>query len=123
MVGTREETSLRRRVNLPKVDTSVSEWWAMQYDPSLSVRLLIRGDIERNGYRDVAHGPVKRLPRPGRPVAGSGVEQLGDVTDEDSAVDPHPVDDEPRELVSVGASENSTESSEESPGIASLMGM
>ncbi len=56
----------RKRVSLPRADQSVLAWWDAQDDPSLSVRLLIRNEIERNGYIDVACTPVTQQPRRGR---------------------------------------------------------
>lgn len=67
MVTKGEETSERKRLSIPKVDQSSLEWWAAQHDVGLSVRMLIRAEIERNGYADVAFQPVAQLPRRGRP--------------------------------------------------------
>ncbi|MFF2053744.1 hypothetical protein ACFVU2_19225 [Leifsonia sp. NPDC058194] len=66
-----EETSERKRISIPKADESVLTWWEKQNDVGLSVRMLIRNEIERNGYVDVAFAPVAQLPRRGRPP-GSG---------------------------------------------------
>ncbi len=41
----------RRRVNLPAVDVSSHQWWEAQHDVSLSIRMLIRAEIERNVTR------------------------------------------------------------------------
>jgi len=62
-----EEASERKRLSIPKVDASVLEWWSLQHDPGLSVRMLIRAEIERNGFSDVAYRPVAQQPRRGRP--------------------------------------------------------
>jgi len=64
-----EESSVRKRLSIPKVDASVLQWWDAQHDPALSVRLLVRAEIERNGYADVAFQPVTQQPRRGRPPA------------------------------------------------------
>jgi hypothetical protein len=56
-----EETSDRKRISIPKADQSALEWWDSQKDPGLSVRLLIRSEIERSGYADVAFRPVTQL--------------------------------------------------------------
>jgi len=56
-----EETSDRKRISIPKADKSVLEWWEAQKDPGLSVRLLIRTEIERSGNLDVAFRPVTQL--------------------------------------------------------------
>lgn len=55
-----DETSERKRTSIPKVDDSVLEWWEAQHDAGLSVRLLIRAEIERSGFLDVAYRPVRR---------------------------------------------------------------
>ena len=72
--NTAEETSERKRISIPKADESVLEWWTTQHDPGLSIRLLIRNEIERSGYSDVAYRPVAQLPRRGRPPVSEGVE-------------------------------------------------
>jgi hypothetical protein len=56
-----EEISDRKRISIPKADESVLEWWEAQKDPGLSVRFLIRNEIERSGYTDLAFRPVKQL--------------------------------------------------------------
>lgn len=61
-----EETSERKRISIPKADESVLKWWESQHDVGLSVRMLIRNEIERSGYVDVAFQPVTQLPRRGR---------------------------------------------------------
>ncbi|ROR76087.1 hypothetical protein SAMN06295974_3765 [Plantibacter flavus] len=71
-----EENSERKRISIPKADASVLDWWSSQTDPGLSIRLLIRSEIERNGYGDVAYRPVEQLPRRGRPAL-VGEEQTG----------------------------------------------
>lgn len=67
--STADESSERKRISIPKADESVLAWWDEQKDPALSVRLLIRGEIERSGYTDTAYRPVAQLPRRGRPPA------------------------------------------------------
>lgn len=62
-----EESSERKRLSIPKVDASTLEWWNVQHDPGLSVRMLIRAEIERNGLSDVVYRPVTQQPRRGRP--------------------------------------------------------
>lgn len=59
--------SERKRLSIPRADESVLEWWEAQADPALSIRLLIRNEIERNGFTDTAFRPVTQLPRRGRP--------------------------------------------------------
>lgn len=34
-------TSERKRISIPKVDTSVLDWWERQHDAGMSIRLLI----------------------------------------------------------------------------------
>lgn len=75
-----DDTSERKRISIPRADDSALAWWATQNDPSLSVRLLIRNEIERSGYTDVAFRPVAQLPRRGRPP-GTGSEAAEDQTD------------------------------------------
>lgn len=62
-----EENSERKRISIPKADESSLAWWNTQKDPGLSVRLLIRNEIQRSGYTDTAFRPVAQLPRRGRP--------------------------------------------------------
>jgi hypothetical protein len=57
-----EDTSDRKRISIPKADESVLAWWDAQKDPGLSVRLLVRNEIERSGYTDLAYRPVTKLP-------------------------------------------------------------
>lgn len=64
---------LRRRISIPQVDTSTQRWWETQDDPSVSIRLLIREEIEKNGYVDKLNHPVEQQPRRGRPPASAGV--------------------------------------------------
>lgn len=58
---------MRPRFSIPAADTSTSRWWLLQDDPGTSVRMLIRDEIERNGYTDYVNRPVEQKPRPGRP--------------------------------------------------------
>lgn len=83
---TAEGPSERLRVSIPKADESVLKWWDMQGDVSGSIRMLIRGDIERNGYTDVVFKPVAQQPRIGRPPGSSSKRD----EDEDEAT-PAPV--------------------------------
>jgi hypothetical protein len=57
-----EQTSERKRVSFPRADQSALGWWEAQHDPGLSVRMLIRAEIERSGYVDVAFRPLSKLP-------------------------------------------------------------
>lgn len=57
----------RFTVRVPLADTSVVDWWEAQYDPSASVRTLIRDEIVRHGYTDTVNRPIAQQPRRGRP--------------------------------------------------------
>lgn len=65
----------RYRLSVPPADESVVTWMELQDNASLSMRLLIRESIERNGYVDVMNKPVAQLPKRGRPA---GSEDLGE---------------------------------------------
>ncbi|WP_422934096.1 hypothetical protein [Sinomonas sp. P47F7] len=56
----------RFRVSVPVADEAVVAWMELQDNPSLSVRMLIRESIERQGYVDIVNRPVSQLPRHGR---------------------------------------------------------
>jgi hypothetical protein len=53
-------TSERKRISIPRVDTSVLDWWEQQHDVGMSIRVLIRREIERSGYTDIVHGRVEQ---------------------------------------------------------------
>lgn len=57
-----EQASERKRVSIPRADESVLSWWDAQHDAGLSVRMLIRAEIERSGYVDVAYRPLSKFP-------------------------------------------------------------
>ncbi|WP_347110551.1 hypothetical protein AAHB33_07315 [Paenarthrobacter sp. S56] len=65
----------RYRLNVPSADEAVAAWMEMQDNQSLSIRMLIRESIERNGYVDIVNRPVVqlsdggRVPEPARAVA------------------------------------------------------
>lgn len=63
----KQEAPYRRTVSFPKADESTAAWWEMQENPSISIRMLIRDEIERSGYQDYANRPVFQKPQPGRP--------------------------------------------------------
>lgn len=87
MAGAAESTKRRDdhryTLKVPQVDESVVEWVVAQHDLSLSLRQLIRDEIQRNGFTDTANRPVTQLPRRGRPPAqyaeDSEFEQPGEV--------------------------------------------
>lgn len=62
----------RFRVSVPAADEAVVAWMGLQDNPSLSVRMLIRESIERNGFVDVVNRPVAQLPKRGRPAGADG---------------------------------------------------
>lgn len=66
----------RFRVSVPAADEAMVAWMELQDNPSLSVRMLIRESIERQGYIDIVNRPVSQLPKPGHP-AGSPEEARG----------------------------------------------
>lgn len=65
----------RFRVSVPVADDAVYQWMLLQDNQSLSVRMLIRESIERNGYVDVINKPVAQLPKRGRPVGADDASQ------------------------------------------------
>lgn len=77
--------SRRFRVSVPDADESVLAWIGAQSDLSASVRSLIRGAIERHGYRDATCYPVQQQPRRGRPP------KLTDQAEQLETVDGHPI--------------------------------
>lgn len=94
----------RFTLKVPRVDTSVVEWWESQHDPSASVRALIRDEIMRHGFTDTVNRPVTQLPRRGRPP-GSGrgmdaapIEHL-ETTAQEPAVHPWPAETKRRSHV------------------------
>lgn len=48
-----DEDCIRTRFNVPKQDQPVVDWLNAQAHPSMSLRMLIKEDISRNGYTDV----------------------------------------------------------------------
>ena len=81
----------RRTFSFPRTDESTLAWWEAQADPSLSLKLLIRKEIEQHGYTDTANRPVRQLPRRGRPPKTAAYDTDGELWDED--VDQDAVDD------------------------------
>lgn len=55
------------KLSVPLADTSVLEWLSKQDDMSLSIRALIRSDIERNGMEDMFCRGVVPQSKRGRP--------------------------------------------------------
>lgn len=65
----RSDPPHRLRITVPASDTSVLRWLELQENPSISLRMLVRASIERDGYTDVLTRPVDQLPRRGRQAA------------------------------------------------------
>ena len=63
----KEPPALRYRLKVPESDASVIAWMNAQSELSISLRLLIKEDIIRNGFTDVTCRPVGQLPKRGRP--------------------------------------------------------
>lgn len=81
-----EEISERKRVSIPKADESVLEWWNEQRDPGLSIRMLIRAEIERSGYIDFVYRPVSQQARRGRPPGSSSTVDADDADEQTTSV-------------------------------------
>lgn len=58
----------RYRLSIPEQDASVQEWLASQINISVSIRALIREDIQKNGLTDVTCRDVELKPKVGRPT-------------------------------------------------------
>lgn len=59
--------SRKLRWSVPLVDVSTNRWLDNQHSVGLSLQMLIREAIQRDGYNDVFNKPVEQLPRRGRP--------------------------------------------------------
>lgn len=62
-----EGKNWRKIFNFSKRDDATHQWWEAQENPSVSLQLLIREEIERNGFDDKLNAPVAQQPRRGRP--------------------------------------------------------
>lgn len=60
------QNDLRYRLNVPPEDESVLQWLEKQKHPSISLRLLIKEDIQRNGFVDVTCRSVEPAVRRSR---------------------------------------------------------
>lgn len=58
----------RYRLTVPNQDKSVQDWIAEQLNISVSIRQLIREDIQKNGYTDVTCRQVEQGAKRGRPT-------------------------------------------------------
>lgn len=62
------ESAKRYRLQVPAADESVQKWLAAQINISNSLRLLIREDIQKNGFTDMTCRSVEQGPKRGRPT-------------------------------------------------------
>lgn len=69
-----EGKNWRKTFAFSKRDEATLRWWDAQENPSISLQLLIREEIERNGFTDKLNAPVSQQPRRGRPPKGEGDE-------------------------------------------------
>lgn len=89
--------SKRYRFSVPNEDESTQRWLDAQQNLSLSLRQIVRRQIEREGYVDVACRPVEQLPRRGRPpgsVSEADSPELGSESAQEqapAAQEPEPV--------------------------------
>ena len=58
----KSETQTRFPIDVPNGDVSVIEWFNIQDDPSVSIRLIIKDFIQRKGMIDAACVPVDYSP-------------------------------------------------------------
>ena len=82
-----KEDVIRYRFAVPTQDASVHEWLESQMNMSMSLRLLIKEDIMRNGCTDMTCRTVEQIPKRGRPSTAD-VDRL--VGTEDEEVTPPP---------------------------------
>lgn len=88
METSQKSSSRKVRWSVPRADRSVNEWLDNQWDISVSLRLLIRESIQREGYIDVMNRDVDQLPRRGRPPGpnlGQDPGQDQTVSDQDAS--------------------------------------
>ena len=72
---------------VPLNDTDVKEWISLQANLSVSVRMLIRESVKREGFVDVFCKPVQNLGiRPGRP-AGTSEKNVEEIKKEENRAD------------------------------------
>jgi hypothetical protein len=57
------EPGIRYRISVPEQDAGVHEWIRNQLNLSMSLRMLIKDDIHRNGYSDVTCRVERELPK------------------------------------------------------------
>lgn len=95
-------TSKRYRLSVPDADTSVHEWLAAQINASASLRMLIREDIQQNGYTDVTCRNVEQGPKRGRPTLAEQREralaEAQDTSEEATSMEPASHADNPQTI-------------------------
>ena len=57
------EPGIRYRFSVPEQDTAVHEWIKNQLNMSMSLRMLIKDDINRNGYSDLTCRVNREIPK------------------------------------------------------------
>lgn len=57
------EQGIRYRFSVPEQDAAVHEWIKNQLNVSMSLRMLIKEDVNKNGYSDVTCRVVREIPR------------------------------------------------------------
>ncbi|MFK0008746.1 hypothetical protein ACIQTZ_16995 [Paenarthrobacter sp. NPDC090520] len=60
--GAAKQPPHRYRLTVPHADEAVIAWLELQDNQSLSIRMLIREGIARQGYVDIVNRPVVQLP-------------------------------------------------------------
>ena len=73
------EQNVRYRFAVPEQDVSVHDWIQAQMNLSMSLRLLIKEDILRNGCTDMTCRVVEQLPKRGRPPMSEYRQEKRDV--------------------------------------------
>lgn len=89
MAGKKKPEPRRVRLTIPAADESSQVWIDLQDDASVSMRMLIRESVQRDGYVDVVNRPVEQQPRRGRPPKGTeeAPSQLPQVAADDDEID------------------------------------
>lgn len=57
------EPGIRYRFSVPEQDTAVHEWIKNQLNVSMSLRMLIKDDVNRNGYSDLTCRVTREIPK------------------------------------------------------------
>lgn len=80
-MGKKTVSSQRFRLSVPDADESVLAWIGAQLNLSASVRMLIRDDIQQNGFTDVSCRTVEQGAKRGRP-SNAELERRKNASDE-----------------------------------------